>query len=738
MLEFELDNRLKLKISHVSGNVLRVSRQVNTEYFDSALNRYEFLEKEKQDGLAYVEQDKNYHVTFNQHKLVVDKFTGLIELFNPKDELLLSQNSVSTEAKCSTTWFTPQKGEDWTGFGDQSRERFFHRGHQADLWVRNVKSYVPLPFFMSTLGYGIVVNTTHRIIFDMCAKVEDKFGWYDHSNEMDFYLIVGDNFKEILHGYCLLSGFPKLPPKWSFGLWYLARMQANDAEVLNDAMNFRREGIPLDVIGLEPGWMENNYDYSTEKDWSESRFPIPFYMRNGPYNFVDALKRMGFKLELWLCQQYDLTFEEERKIGHKSGENTDEATEFHVDSEIDLNFMCPTRMDKVTKPEEPWFDHLTKFVDQGADFFKQDGSLQVNGFPDRLYGNGMTDSEVHNIYPNMYSRQMHEGFEKHTNRRGLSFTCSGWIGFQAWCGTWAGDTGGKVDTLCGMLNLSLAAHSWSTNDMEVTEPEGIHMGYLLPWAQINSWNYFRQPWLQGKRLLNLHKYYSRLRMTLMPYIYSYAYQSTITAVPLMRPLVLEFQDDLAVRDIHNQYFLGRDLMVVAFAEKAYFPEGQWFDYWTGEKVEGNGWQDINWSEDRAGGLYLREGAIIPHGPLMDHTDELPTDHIDLTIVTSKKGSTFTLYEDDGVTLDHKNGVNSKTEISVSEVNDDVIVELGSAQGSYVNLAKNRSWSITLLSDKTFKTYSVICDGAELLSGESLPCGNVVKIVHANTRIIYRR
>mgnify|MGYP000449569687 CR=1 FL=1 len=737
MKEFQLDNNVKLKINRVNDNVLRISRQVNGEYFDSALNRYEFLKEAKQAGLTSTEQDSQYYIDFNQHKLTVEKSSGLIELFNSDDKLLLSQKSVGNEANCSTSWFTAQKDEDWTGFGDQSRERLFHRGHQADLWVRNVKSYVPLPFFMSTLGYGIVVNTTHRIIFDMCAKTDDRFGWFDHSNEMDFYLIVGDDFKEILHGYCSLSGFPKLPPKWSFGLWYLARTQANDAEVLNDAMNFRREGIPLDVIGLEPGWMEKDYDYSTEKDWSESRFPIPFYMRNGPYNFVDAIKRMGFKLELWLCQQYDLTYEEERRIGHKSGENTDEATEFHVDSEVDLNFMTPTRMDKVTKPEEPWFEHLTKFVDQGADFFKQDGSLQVNGFPDRLYGNGMTDSELHNIYPIMYSRQMHQGFEKHTNRRGLSFTCSGWVGFQSWCGTWAGDTGGKVDTLCGMLNLSLAAHSWSTNDMEVTEPEGIHMGYFLPWAQINSWNYFRQPWLQGKKLLKLHKYYSRLRMQLMPYLYSYAYQATTTAVPMMRPLVLEFQNDLEVRTIQNQYLLGRDLMVVAFADKAYFPAGQWVDYWTGERVDGNGWQDISWADDRAGGLFLREGAIIPHGPLMDHTDEVATDHIDLMLVPSSKGSTFTLYEDDGVTLEHHQGANSNTTISTVSKGNTIEVTIAAARGAKSDMAANRTWAITLLTDIVVRSYSIVSGQIEIQAATPIPENGVVLVNKPDACIVYQ-
>ncbi|NOY74878.1 MAG: hypothetical protein GXP32_03695 [Kiritimatiellaeota bacterium] len=72
-----------------------------------------------------------------------------------------------------------------------------------------------------------------------------------------------------------MTGRPKLPPVWAFGLWYICRTQANDFEAVSDALNFRREEIPCDVIGLEPGWMEVNYDLSTDKEWSKERFPIP-------------------------------------------------------------------------------------------------------------------------------------------------------------------------------------------------------------------------------------------------------------------------------------------------------------------------------------------------------------------------------------------------------------------------------------------------------------------------------
>ena len=100
-----------------------------------------------------------------------------------------------------------------------------------------------------------------------------------------------------------------------FGLWYICRTQADDYEAVNDALNFRKEEIPCDVIGLEPGWMAKDYDLSITKSWNPDKFPIPAWSKNGPYNFIDAIKRMGFHFELWECNEYDLAYEEERRLG---------------------------------------------------------------------------------------------------------------------------------------------------------------------------------------------------------------------------------------------------------------------------------------------------------------------------------------------------------------------------------------------------------------------------------------
>ena len=693
----------RIRITFFKSDVFRVQIVPAGEFSNSGLNRYGFINEpvETLPQVAVEERDEGFtcrtdrvHVTFAHDArtlYVTDVMQGRV---------ILDQVDVSFEPGAALARFAAAPDEDWVGFGDQTRERLYHRGHVADLWVRNVRSYIPVPFFMSTLGVGLLVNTTHHIVLDMCKTDPDHFAWLDRRGVVDYYVFAGGTFKELIGKYTDLTGKPKLPPDWSFALWYICRTQANDYEVVNDALNFRREGIPCSGIGLEPGWMDTTYDYSTEKGWSKERFPIPSYAWTGPHNFFNALDRMGFHLELWLCTDYDFSYEAERRVRGTAPQHQDlgAAGNFLDGAEVDEHFLRPVYMDKHTRPDQAWFEHLTRFVDQGVDFFKLDGSQQVHEHPDRVYGNGMLDDEMHNLYPLLYAQQMYRGFLEHTGRRPMFFTDCGWAGFQAWCGTWTGDVGGRLNTLCSMLNTSMVGHSWATNDMEVAEKEGIHFGYLQPWSQIDSWNYFRMPWLQGTELLEMHKSYSRLRARLVPYIYSWAYQSTRTGVPLLLPLTLEFQDDIECRDVRHEYLLGRDLLVVIYEREAYFPAGRWKDYWTGKVIDGAGKRAIRWPQDRGGGLYVRSGGIITLGPLMQYRGERPVDEVELYLFPGAAESSIAFYEDDGVSMQHQEDEFAITPISTWSRDSLAVVRVGETRGSFEGQVRDRTWAFTVAID----------------------------------------
>jgi hypothetical protein len=167
--------------------------------------------------------------------------------------------------------------------------------------------------------------------------------------------------------------------------------------------------------------MDKDYDASLDKKWNPKLFALTDWQKKGEHTFIKALQRMGYHLELWICNEYDLSYEEERKISAELEPDDRPGPAFSELADMDEHFLWPRRMDQITKPEEPWFEHLKQFVDWGADFFKQDGAWQICAHPDRLYGNGMTDAEMHNLYPLLYSRQMWEGFAQYKNRRELAF-----------------------------------------------------------------------------------------------------------------------------------------------------------------------------------------------------------------------------------------------------------------------------------------------------------------------------
>ena len=303
--------------------------------------------------------------------------------------------------------------ERFFGLGDESREAVMKRGRKAVIWQKNVISYGPIPFLLSSDGWGILINCTFRHEFDIAASKSDKVCIKAKKGAVDFYIFLADSMKEVIGLYTELTGKPLVMPKSAYGLIFVNNEEESARDMLHNGFNFRREDIPCDIMGLEPGWMSKHYDYSINKKWHPERFYLPYWQPenfSGPGTFFYNLRQMGFGLTLWLCCDYDLLwFEEGEELN--CSENSFEGAEI-----IDDHFTGDVLMDKFTKPGESWFEHLKKFVDQGATGFKLDGALQVMEHPDRLWAGRYTDDEVHNIYPLIYARQMQKGYEEYTGK----------------------------------------------------------------------------------------------------------------------------------------------------------------------------------------------------------------------------------------------------------------------------------------------------------------------------------
>jgi alpha-glucosidase (family GH31 glycosyl hydrolase) len=303
----------------------------------------------------------------------------------------------------------------------------------------------------------------------------------------------------LLDTYTGLTGRPALLPIWGYGFTYVCNDTIDDFGVCAEASQFRDRKFPCDVIGLEPGWMETNYDSTTRKKWHPKRFTWRYWSPRN--NFSSALRRMGFKLSLWLCCNYDLfRYEEQlvageaKKMGRKVELPEGISETWHDDrAETGSKALKSTSQtayeEQFKEGDLPWFEHLKKFVDQGAQCFKLDASYQVTERPTFIYANGMNDEEAHNVYSVVYAKQMSRGFEDHTKKRSMVYSAGGYAGVQQYVATWAGDTGGGEKPCASLLNLAFSGHSNQSCDMNIFSPASLHFGFLQTWSKQNNCAY---------------------------------------------------------------------------------------------------------------------------------------------------------------------------------------------------------------------------------------------------------
>jgi len=707
-VDVSLQTGAVLRVTPITPYVFRLRLRPDGEFPEPGLVRYGIVRTDWPEvPLAVTEDGDTLRFGTGRTGLTIGRTDGRMVFRDAAGELLLQE----AEAPCSDprtgfrAAFALAEGERLYGLGDETRDRIQKRGHETPMVLRNVVSYVPIPFLMSTRGWAVFLNTTWFHHVDAGATQGDRLVFSAHRGELDYYLIAGQSLPELLDRYTEITGRPTLLPLWAYGLTFVCDERGVRArDVLYEAHTFRQEGIPCDVIGLEPDWMDRHYDFSVNKQWSKERFHAPEWLpHRKPGGFTAALANMGFKLSLWLCCDYDVSEYEEQQLreahgvvegsGAPSLEGRLPPDRYDEDLIRDPHFL-PVYQDQITKAGEPWFEHLRKFVDDGAAAFKMDGSNQVCFHPDRRWSNGMSDEEMHNLYPLLLNKQMSLGFREHTGRRALIYTAGGYAGIQQYAATWAGDTGGNEKPLISLLNHGLSGHSNTSCDMQVWNPQGIHFGFLQPWSQVLCWHQYNQPWFLPEKVYRVFRFYARLRYRLLPYLYSAAHVAARTGMPMMRGMPLVAPDDPRSDDLLLQYMLGDSLLTCAFTDIIYLPAGQWIDYWTGEAYEGQ--QEIRYQvpEDRGGPLFVKAGAILPTWPDMDFVGQVPTESLGLDVYPHGQ-SEFVLYEDDGTTYAYLDGQVATARITCDAVDREVTVTIGPCVGAYEDMPERRTWDVAI-------------------------------------------
>ena len=587
-----------------------------------------------------------------------------------------------------------EDGERFYGGGSTSRDHIQHRGEFLRMWTTYQQTEIPMPFMMSSRGWGVYNNSTRKSFFDIGNQQKSKFNIINTFDEADFYLMMGKDMPAVLNEYTLVTGRTYVLPKWAYGLCFGPNMREEQFDILNDAVRFRQFDVPCDVFWLEPQWMEKRYDFSTKKKWNYDRFsPEPYWLQDQypktMHNrlFIGKLRSMGFHLGLWLCEEYDLSIQEEDIIAERTGGKL--------------------------SGQEHWMDHLTVFMDQGVEGFKLDPARTIDNHTNWEYYNGRTDKEMHNLNQVLLPKQMRELGRKYNGKRTWHHYCGGWSGTQRWTASTSGDNGGGKTALYDQLNLGMSGFlNTSCDVMSVPrelEMQGLHFGLFLPWVQINSWFSMMHPFYYAKEEQDIYRFYVKLRYSLAPYIYSMALEAAQNGMPIVRSMPLCFPDDRNCDDMTYQYMFGDNFCVGIFTNEIYLPKGTWTDAWSGEKIVSKGETFTReYPSDRAGLLFIREGAIIPTQPDVEYLGARPFDRVILKVYPHGD-SAYTMLDDDGESYEYENGGVASTLFESHERDGGVEVVVNPVQGSFKGMPSEREYSFRIQRDS--RPASVSLNGA---------------------------
>jgi alpha-glucosidase len=634
--------------------------------------------------------------------------------------------------------------EHFYGLGDKTGS--FDRRNQAyTLWNTDTgiteaadPIYKSIPFFIAAntkRSYGILLDNTWRTWFDFGKRDRDRYAFGAEDGPLRYYILYGPSPKDVVKRYADLTGKPPLPPLWSLGFQQSRYSYAPEARLREVADRLRKDKIPSDAIYLDIDYQYRNRPFTVDP----STFP------NFP-GLVADLRKQHFHL-VTITDLHIAHIPNQAYAPYDSGHSGDhfiknpDGTEF-----VGVVWPGAAVFPDFTRAQTRawWGDLYKEFVHDGVAGFWNDMNepsvfngpgftmpldavhrIEEPGFQART----ATHAEIHNILGMENERATYEGLLKlRPDERPFVLTRATFAGGQRYGFTWTGDNSSAWSHLrLGsqmLLNLGLSGISFVGDDVG-------GFGYSPPpdlltrWVEIGAFHpLFRdhsssgtlpqEVWAHGPEQEAIRRRYIETRYRLLPYIYTIAEEASREGVPLIRPLFLEFPGDFTASD--TEFLFGPDLLVAPspFIEAlddyaVHFPEGAWYDFWTGQKVPPSPASPgiVQIANAMAEGkteasfphppkihptleslpVYVRAGSILPMQPLIQSTDETPIGPLELRVYPgpSCNGS---IYLDDGHTFRYQKGEFLRQQFQCAQDGNTLRVSLHAREGSYAPWWKN--------------------------------------------------
>ncbi len=495
-------------------------------------------------------------------------------------------------------------GECVYGFGEKFTT-FVKNGQNVEIWnsdggTCSDQSYKSIPFHISSNGYGVFVNSSDKVSYEVASDTVSKISMTLPGEELDYFFFGSGDLHKVLENYTNLTGKPALPPANTFGLWLSTSFTTDyNEETVNSFIDgmFERD-IPLQMFHFDCFWMKG-YEW-TNFEWDTTQFPDPEGM-------LARLHKKGLGLCCWInpyISQRSRLFDEGLADGYfiKNRDGSVFQTDLWQPGMAIVDFTNP---DACT-----WFANaLREILKTGVDAIKTDFGERIP--TDVVYFNGADPIAMHNYYTYIYNKLVFETIEEFYGKgKACLFARSATVGGQKFPVHWGGDCSAEftsiAETLRGGLSLCASGFGYFSHDIggfEQTASPDVYkrwcaFGLLSSHSRLHGSTSYRVPWAyeedtpdNPENACAVLRFFTKLKGKLMPYLFAQAIQTSHTGVPMMRAMVIDYRHDPAVLSLDKQYMLGDDILVAPVMNAAgtadvYLPEGKWTDIITGEVYDG--------------------------------------------------------------------------------------------------------------------------------------------------------
>jgi alpha-D-xyloside xylohydrolase len=538
-------------------------------------------------------------------------------------------------------------GEYVYGLGERFTA-FIKNGQVVDIWNRDggtgtEQAYKNVPFYLTNRGYGVFVNHPELVSFEVASEKVSRVQFSVAGQSLEYFVIYGPTPKEILEKYTALTGRPALPPAWSFGLWLTTSFTTpyDEATVTSFIQGMADRELPLNVFHFDCFWMKEYHWCNFE--WDKRTFPDPEEM-------LKRLKDRGLHICLWInpyIAQRSPLFVEGKKNGYllkKPDGDIWQTDKWQAGMGI-VDFTNPAA--------RQWYGNkLRTLIDMGVDCFKSDFGERIP--TDVAYWDGSDPVKMHNYFSFLYNKTV---FEVLQERRGdgeaILFARSATVGGQRFPVHWGGDCESNFESMAeslrGGLSLGLSGFGFWSHDIggfEGTPPVAVYkrwiaFGLFSSHSRLHGNQSYRVPWLFDEEAVDILRKFTKLKCSLMPYLFAHALEARDKGTPLMRAMLLEFPDDPTCHYLDRQYMLGESLLVAPiFSEdntvSYYLPTGRWTNFFTGETIPGPGW--VRETHDFMSlPLMVRPNSVIAIGNSQNRPDYDYGDGVTLQVYELEEG-----------------------------------------------------------------------------------------------------